>query len=103
LHKHTDYIASTAFRDEIDKTLILNLYQKVKRFKPSYLKYRKVFSQALKKKLKINKLEPWDNNIDLCHIQVKYTIAQAQDIVLNVLKIFGNEYVNVVKKAFIEK
>jgi oligoendopeptidase F len=41
--------------------------------------------------------------MDFTKNNLKFTIEQAQEIVLKVLSIFGNEYLTVVKKAFNEK
>jgi oligoendopeptidase F len=41
--------------------------------------------------------------VDITKNDLKFTVEKAQQIVLDVLAVFGKEYLGVVKKAFNEK
>jgi oligoendopeptidase F len=58
LHKFKDYVDATAFADEIDSSLITNLYKNAEIFKTSCQQYNKVYATFLKKKLHLKSLEP---------------------------------------------
>jgi oligoendopeptidase F len=58
IHKFEDYVSATAFEDEVNVDLILNLYKYAELFKSSSLRYRQIFETLLKKQLKLTKLEP---------------------------------------------
>lgn len=103
LKNYPDYVSKTAFDDEIKVDLILNLYKYVASFKESYKNYRQIFSALLKEKLKLKDLEPWDMSVDLTKVKLEYSIEQAKKMVLDVVNIFGSEYVNITNKAFNEK
>lgn len=98
-----DYIEKTAFDDEIDKKFIYNLYQKIKEYKPLIEKYQKIRQQYLKKILKKDKLMPWDLSVELSEEQRKFSIDEVKNIALEALKILGNNYANLVQKAYDER
>jgi oligoendopeptidase F len=58
IHKFPDYVGATAFTDEIDVSVIEDLYKHVEIFKSSFQKYRTIFNQILKKQLNLKSLEP---------------------------------------------
>ena len=98
-----DYLDSCCFADEIDRKLITHIYSQVKSYKKYHQDYVTHRSNLLKSLLKLKKLEPWDANVDLIKKKTKFTIEQAQKIALEALKPLGNEYLEIVKKAFNER
>jgi oligoendopeptidase F len=58
IHKFKDYVSATAFADEIDESIIQDLYNHTTLFKPSFQIYQKEFNRLLKKQLNLPKLEP---------------------------------------------
>lgn len=103
IHKFTDYISACCFDDEIDKDLIPHIYKQVETYQPLNATYRKHRDQLLKQILNLKTVEIWDNNVDLCHKDIKFTIEEAQALVLEALAPLGAEYTQVVKKAFTER
>lgn len=103
IRKHKDYISETAFDDEISVDFIEFVYQQVANFAPLVKEYNFLIKTAIKNKLKIKKVEPWDNSISLFNKNNKYSIEDAQKIAINALKPLGSDYIAMVKKAFNEK
>lgn len=103
IRKFKDYIESCCYDDEIESSLITNLYSQVEKFKTLYINYDKALTKHLKKLLKLEKLEPWDYSIDLYHCPIKYSIEDAKAIALEALSCYGEEYLTVLKRAFDEK
>lgn len=99
---YKDYIESTLENDEVDRELLLSIYDNVEEYRNTFVKFRKARINFIKKMYKIKKIEPWDLNLDLFSKPVKYTIEQAQTEVLEALKPLGLEYQEIVKKAFNE-
>lgn len=97
-----DYIHSTAYNDEIKVDFINKVYENVKLYKPLVNKFTETRSSILKKMYSLKKVEPWDNYLELSKQEKTYTIEQAQKIVLKALNILGEEYIEIVKKAFEE-
>lgn len=102
IYGYKDYISSTCFSDEIKISLIETIYSEVKKYKSSYESFIKHRNILLKNKLNLKKLEPWDLSVDLTKTSQKYTIEEAQEIVLQAVKIMGKEYSEVVRKSFTE-
>lgn len=97
-----NYVAHTAYSDEIEVDFILKLYEKVKLFKPLIAIYQKARSKVLKKMFNLKKINPWDGYLELTKKENKYSIEDAKEMVLKAVNLLGNEYVSVVKKAFNE-
>ncbi len=98
-----NYVAQTAFADEIKVDFILKLYEKIKLFKPLIKRYQKAKAPVLKQLFNLSKINPWDGYLELSKIQKKYTIEEAQQMVLDAVKILGTEYTKTVKRAFTER
>lgn len=103
LHNYKDYIESTCDSDEIEFDVIQSLYNNVLKFKSLNIKYKEKIKKILKKTLKVNKVEPWDFGMDLCKKNIKFSLEDAKSIIFDSLGIFGEEYVNNLKRAFKEK
>ncbi|MGL4951037.1 MAG: oligoendopeptidase F [Mycoplasma sp.] len=103
IRKHEDYISSVCFSDEVDVKLIPHIYKQVGNYKGIHEKFSKHRNKLLKELLGVDKLEPWDGNVDLCHKEVKFDIEEAKQITLDCLKPLGGEYLSVVEKAFNER
>lgn len=98
-----DYVDSCCFSDEIKRELILHIYDQVKEYKTlhkQYVEHRKIL---LKQLLKLSKLEPWDQSVDLINKKTKFSREKAKKIVIAALKPLGDEYVSVIQKAFNER
>lgn len=100
IRKYKDYIDATCDDDEIKEELILSIYKNVENFKSLYKRFYDLRNKILKNTYKLDKVEPWDKALDVAKVFKKYTIEESQNIVLEALSCFGDEYVNVVKKAF---
>ena len=102
IRKHKDYVTQTAFEDEIDPKFIQFIYEQVAKLAPLNKRYSILLRKALKNKLKVDKVEPWDTSVPLFNLKNKYTIEDAQKIALDALKPMGTDYLNMVQKAFNE-
>lgn len=104
INKFKDYIDATCFDDEIDESLILHIYEQVKKYKPNYEKFYKVRNDILKKILNLKDLEPYDTSMEVEGVDsTKLSIREIQHEVLFALKIMGEDYIKVIKKAFKER
>ncbi|WP_052663041.1 oligoendopeptidase F [Mycoplasmoides pirum] len=103
IRKHKDYISATAFDDEIPVEFISWIYTEVAKFAPIVKKYNSIIKTAIKNKFNLNKVEPWDTQVPLFNKNTKYSIEDAQKIAIAALSPMGNEYIEMVKKAFNEK
>lgn len=98
-----DYIDSCCFDDEIERSLLTHIYNEVKKYKNSYKNYQDHKTKLLKQKLNIAKIEPWDASIDLTNNKIKIEPEEAKKIVIETLKIMGDEYLSVINRAFEER
>lgn len=98
-----DYISAIAFDDEIERPFINHVYDMVKKYAPLIKKYREMRSKLLKHIYKLDKVMPWDGRLELYNKEVHYTIPQAQQEAKNALRILGDDYVNLLQKAFDER
>ena len=103
LRNFKDYVNASTFSDEISEEFILNLYKNVESFKSIYTLYKQKINHLLSKQLKLNKLEPWDNSMDLIAKPINVTIEDTKKIVLEALKPLGEEYLSHIKTAFKER
>lgn len=97
-----DYIAQTAFDDEVEKSLIPHIYEQVKKYKPVYEKFNKLRTTYLKHLLKVNKVEAWDRSVPLTSKNVNVEIEEAKQLALESLAILGDEYKSHIQRAFDE-
>ncbi len=102
IYHYEDYIDSTCFDDEIDRSLLLHIYDEVKKYKDGYAEYLKHKDKLLKQKLKLSKIEPWDASVDLTTNKITIEPEEAKEIVLAATAVYGKEYTNAIKRAFKE-
>ncbi|VEU59799.1 M3 family metallopeptidase [Mesomycoplasma neurolyticum] len=94
-------IDSLLIEEKIDENILQNLYSIIS--KNSFLlkkmrKYNEIFfTKKLKRKPRI-----YDNWLDLINTKEKFTIEEAQKILLIAFEPLGQEYISMVKKAFDE-
>lgn len=103
LRKFDDYITSTAFSDEVSKSFIANIYKHIKEFQPLYSKYYSLRKKYLQKMLNKSELMPWDMSLELSHTMRHFSIDEVKQIALDALSILGEEYKNLVLKAYNER
>lgn len=103
LRKFPDYIARTAFSDEVSKEFISNIYDQIKLYQPLYQKYQNLRRKYLKKILNKKELMPWDLSLELSHTTRHFSLDEVKEIALDSLSILGEEYKNLIKKAFAER
>lgn len=105
INKFKDYIAATCFDDELDgEGLITHIYEQVGKYKPSYERFNKIRKQILKKTLDLKEIEPYDTSMGVVQPKEEnFTIKEVQQEALNALKILGEDYLKIVKKAFKER
>lgn len=98
--KHDNYVAATAFSDEIPVSFIEHIYDQVKLYAPHHEKFQAIRKRILKKKYQLDKVEMWDKAISVANNRETFTIEQAQELALSSLRVLGNEYVANLEKAF---
>jgi oligoendopeptidase F len=86
------------FNSNIPKEVIDNLYTVVHKRLDVYQKYLKF----LKMNLGLEKLEYYDLNAEYINNSATFTIQDAQELIMEATKIYGNKYHNIIKKAFAE-
>lgn len=103
LRNYDDYIDATCQDDEITKELILSIYKNVENYKNLYKKFYTLRDNVIKKIFKLDKVEPWDRSLDLSIKQSHYSIEDAKKIAIDALSVYGEEYINTIRKAFEDK
>lgn len=87
------------FSDNIEESIYYNLIDTVEKNLNPLFKY-----YDLKKKLlNLDEIHIYDMHAPVIKNNKKYTFEEAKEIIKNALKIFGEDYSNVVEKAFNEK
>ena len=102
IRKYKSSIDMLTSSDFVEDKLLQNIYNIVS--KKSYLvhEFQKIWNKNYKIKFG-NPPKIWDKSIELVSIKNKYSIEEAQKIILEALKPFGNEYISIIKKAFKER
>ncbi|PAF55506.1 oligoendopeptidase F [Mycoplasmopsis agassizii] len=95
-------VESYLFSDQIDERLVLNLYQSVEKNTPILQKYWKAYAEFFKSKYNKD-LKMWDTLLPIAEVENKYTVEEAQELILKAMKPFGDEYISVLEKAFKER
>lgn len=103
IRKFPNYIAQTAFNDEIPVSFISNLYERIKRYQPLNKKFVEYRTKYLKKMLNKNELDPWDLALELIDVEKHYSIDEVKEIALDSLAILGKEYQGLVQRAYDER
>lgn len=102
IRKYKNYIDNACSNDEVKVSFVENLYKNIASFKPLAKQYSSARHDYLKHKYKLNKVEPWDASLEITSVNKKYSIEEVQNIALEALTYFGQDYVDIVKKAFDE-
>lgn len=97
-----NYVEETAFNDEINSNFIPFVYDQVAKYALLNKEYNSLIKSAIKKRIKVKKVQPWDSQAPLFNKKNKYTIEQTKEIALKALSPMGQEYISNVKKAFDE-
>lgn len=95
--KFDDPLQASLFDDNVPTSLFFKILQKANdEYRPLFHRYN-----ALKKKiLNLDCMYNYDLNVPLVQYQTKkYTIDECFDIILDLVKVFGDDYVNIIKKA----
>ena len=90
-------LEASLFDDHVPTSLFFKILDKAnKQYRPLFHRYN-----ALKKKvLHLDTMYNYDLNVPFVkYPQAKYTIDQCFDIILDVVKIFGDEYTEIIKQA----
>lgn len=90
-------LEASLFDDNVPTTLFFKILEKANQeYRPLFHRYN-----AIKKRvLKLETMYNYDLNVPLVEYNTKkYTIDECFDIILDVVKIFGDDYVNIIKKA----
>lgn len=95
--KFDNPLQASLFDDNVPTSLFYKILDKAnKEYRPLFHKYN-----ALKKKiLKLDTMYNYDLNIPFVDYETKkYTIEECFEIILDVVKVFGDEYVDIIQKA----
>ncbi|WP_028043349.1 oligoendopeptidase F [Candidatus Stoquefichus massiliensis] len=95
--KFDDPLQASLFDDNVPTSLFFKILQKAnEEYRPLFHRYN-----ALKKRiLQLDCMYNYDLSVPLVQFQTKkYTIDECFDIILDVVKVFGDDYVNIIKKA----
>ncbi len=103
IRKYKNYIDAVCDSDEVNLEFVNLIYNGVEQFASEYNKFYKLRTKLIGHNYKIAKPEPWDKSLDVVSLKNKYTIPEIQKTLLDVYKIFGDEYVSTLKRAFDER
>ncbi|MEG0276550.1 MAG: oligoendopeptidase F [Coprobacillus sp.] len=95
--KFDNPLEASLFDDNVPSSLFFKILEKANnQYRPLFHKYN-----ALKKKiLNLETVYNYDLNVPIIEYETKkYTTTECFDIIEDVVKIFGDEYVNIIKKA----
>lgn len=95
--KFNSPLEASLFDDDVPTSLFFKILEKANQeYRPLFHRYN-----ALKKKvLNLETIHNYDLSVPLVQYQTKkYTIEECFDIILDVVKVFGDEYVNIIQKA----
>lgn len=99
LRKYNSALESSLYNDNIDVKLYDKLIDEVHKNLPYLFKYYKVKKETLN----LNELHIYDLYADMTpKYEKKYEYEEAKEIIKNALSIFGDEYIEVINKAFNE-
>ena len=90
-------LSASQWNDDVPEALFYKILEKAnKQYRPLFHRYN-----ALKKKiLKLDTLHNYDLNVPLTDdITKKYTVEECWDIILDVVSVYGEEYINIIKQA----
>lgn len=90
-------LSASQWNDDVPEALFYKILEKAnKQYRPLFHRYN-----ALKKKiLKLDTLHNYDLNVPLTDdITKKYTVEECWDIILDVVSVYGEEYINIIRQA----
>jgi len=102
IRKFSSYVEMTAENDEVTVDFIQKIYLGVEDFKNHYKKFIEIREKLIKSNNNLKKVMPWDRYLDIVKSKEKYTIESTKKEILEALKCFGEEYLEIVQKAFNE-
>lgn len=90
-------LEASLFDDNVPTSLFFKILEKANvQYRPLFHKY----NSLKKKKLKLDTMYNYDLSVPIVEYKTKkYTIDECFDIILDVVKVFGDEYVDIIKKA----
>lgn len=103
IRKYQNYIDATCDEDEVNVKFVNLIYNGVQKLSSDYKKFYSVRDKVIQSTYNIDKVEPWDKSLDIIKNNSKYSIEGIQSILLEAFKIYGEEYVSIIKKAFDER
>lgn len=95
--KFNSPLEASLFDDNVPTSLFFKILSKAnEEYRPLFHRY----NALKKKKLKLQTMYNYDLNVPFIHYQTKkYTVEECFNIIFDVVKIFGEEYVEIIKKA----
>ncbi len=103
IRKYQNYIDAVCDSDEVNLEFVNLIYKGVEQFSKEYKKFYTLRTKLISHNYGIKKPEPWDKSLDVVSLKSKYTIPEIQKTLLDVFKIFGDEYVETLQRAFDER
>lgn len=90
-------LEASLFDDNVPTSLFFKILEKANhQYRPLFHRY----NALKKKKLNLEPMYNYDLSVPLLEYETKsYTIEECFDIILDVVKVFGDEYVDIIKKA----
>ena len=98
IYKYKSVLNSVCENDKTDQKVLPSLIKAVRANLPQF--YR--FEQIKKEYLKLDEFYCFDNYLDIIELKTKFSYEQATKIVLDALKVMGEDYTSVLKKAITE-
>ena len=98
IYKYKSVLNSVCENDKTDQKVLPSLIKSVRANLPQF--YR--FEQIKKEYLKLDEFYCFDNYLDIIELKTKFSYEQATKIVLDALKVMGEDYTAVLKKAITE-
>lgn len=95
--KFANPLEASLFDDNVPTSLFFKILDKAnQQYRPLFHRY----NALKKKKLNLETMYNYDLSVPLIEYETKkYTIEECFDIILDVVKIFGNDYVKIIQKA----
>ncbi|WP_029512476.1 oligoendopeptidase F [Mycoplasmopsis iners] len=102
IRKYSSAVNMLTNGDKVSDDLLQKLFAKVSSLKPTIKKYHQAWKQFYKLRFNENMDMKTDSMRKLVDVKTKYSIEEMNELVLEALKPFGDEYYSTVKKAINE-
>lgn len=102
IKKFSSSVTALTFSDRVDKNVLETLYNAVQKNITIFKKVHRYHGIFYQKKFD-KKMTKYDLEVELIKKSSHYTIEEAQKLVINSIKPFGQEYTHVVQKALLEE